>query len=174
MTPLTIRPVRVGDDDIILGIIASTGSFTPTEVGTALELVDEALEQGEASGYLVDVLEDAGTPVGYVCFGPTPLTEGTWDLYWIAVERAGQGKGYGRHLLAHTESEVRRRGGRLLLIETSSQESYGATIRFYERGGYTLEARIRNFYRPGDDKLVFARELENAPTPLERPDADES
>ena len=164
--------MQPGDRETIHWIVASTGSFTPAEIETALELVDEALETGEASGYLVYVLEDAGIAVGYVCIGPTPLTDGTWDLYWIAVERAGQGKGYGRHLVAYTEAEVRRRGGRLLLIETSSQESYGATVGFYERTGYTLVARIPNFYHIGDDKLVFAKELENAPTRIERTDAE--
>ncbi len=163
MTPLTIRPVRPGDRDPIHRIVASTGNFTPVEIDTALELVDAALAEGEASGYLVYLLEDAGVPVGYVCFGPTPLTEGTWDLYWIAVQKAGHGRGYGRQLLAFTESDVRRRGGRLLLIETSSQESYGATIGFYHRTGYDLVARIPNFYRPGDDKLIFAKELEREP-----------
>ena len=57
------------------------------------------------------------------------------------------------------EADVRRGGGRLLLIETSSQESYGSTIRFYERAGYELVARIPGYYRPGDDKLVFAKSL---------------
>lgn len=173
MSTLSIRPVQAGDADAIRRILASTGNFTRVEVDTALELVHEALEQGEASGYLVYVLRDAGLPVGWTCFGPTPLTEGTWDLYWIAVERAGQGKGYGRQLLAHAESEVLQRGGRLLLIETSSQESYGATVGFYERTGYTLVARIPNFYRPGDDKLIFAKELETAPGARRRADAEE-
>jgi len=170
MTPLSIRPVQRGDRDTIHWIVASTGNFSPVEVETALELVDAALAEGEASGYLVYLLEDAGLPVGYVCFGPTPLTQGTWDLYWIAVERSGQGKGYGRHLLAYTEAEVRHRGGRLMLIETSSQESYGATVAFYERTGYDLVARIPGFYRPGDDKLIYAKELE--PEPREGGGAD--
>jgi len=161
MTPLSIRPVQPGDRETIHWIVASTGNFTPVEIETALELVDAALGQGDASGYLVYVLEDTGVPAGYACFGPTPLTEGTWDLYWIAVEKAGQGKGYGRHLLAFAESEVRHRGGRLLLIETSSQEGYAATVGFYQRTGYTLVARIPGFYRPGDDKLIYAKELES-------------
>lgn len=88
-----------------------------------------------------------------------PLTDGTYDLYWIAVDPQTQGSGYGRALLRFAEDDVLQRGGRLLLIETSSQESYGATIRFYEKSGYPLVARIKGFYRPGDDKLIFAKEL---------------
>ncbi len=169
-----IRPVRPRDRGAIQRIVESTGNFTPLETATALELVDEALARGESSGYLVYVLVDEGRTVGYVCIGPTPLTLGTWDLYWIAVERTGQGRGYGQRLLAYAEDEVHRRGGRLLLIETSSQESYGATIRFYERAGYRLEARIRNFYKPGDDKLVFARDLDQGSSTPEGNDAGES
>lgn len=156
---MTIRPLEPADRDRIREIVESTGNFTPAERETALEVVDAALATGEASGYLVHVLEDDGVVLGYVGYGPTPLTRGTWDLYWIAVDRAAQGRGAGRALIAFAENDIQHRGGRLLLIETSSQESYGATIHFYERAGYDLEARIRNFYQPGDDKLVFAKEL---------------
>ncbi len=154
-----VRPLEARDRGRIAEIVRATGKFSPAECDVALELVDEALARGEESGYLVHVFEDEGKVQGYVCFGPTPLTQGTWDLYWIAVDPESQGRGAGRALLAFAEDSVRRRGGRLLLIETSSQESYGATVRFYERAGYTLEARIRDFYKPGDDKLVFVRQL---------------
>ncbi len=156
---MDIRPLESRDRERIAAIVAATGNFTPEECAVALEVVDEALAAGDEAGYFVHVLEDQGTVLGYVCYGPTPLTRGTWDLYWIAVDPAAQGRGAGRALLGFAESDVQRRGGRLLLIETSSQESYGATIRFYERAGYALEARIHNFYKPGDDKLVFAKEL---------------
>ncbi len=88
-----------------------------------------------------------------------PLTQGAYDLYWIAIDPAFQGRGFGSHLLSYVETDVLRRGGRMILIETSSQESYGATIRSYEHSGYQLVARIKNFYRVGDDKLVFSKEL---------------
>jgi ribosomal protein S18 acetylase RimI-like enzyme len=110
------------------------------------------------------VLDDADPREvrGFVCFGPAPLTDGTFDLYWIAVDPVFQGRGYGARLLRFAEDDVRRRGGRLLLIETSSQEAYGATTRFYERSGYGLVARIPEFYRAGDDKLIFAKRVEKA------------
>jgi ribosomal protein S18 acetylase RimI-like enzyme len=156
-----IRPVLSSDRGRIQEIVRSSGYFKQVEVATALELVDDALARGETSGYIVEVLESGTDHAvhGYVCYGPTPLTEGTYDLYWIAVDQAARGRGFGQRLLRHVESEVSRRGGRLLLIETSSQESYGSTQRFYEAGGYELAARIRNFYRVGDDKLVFLKEL---------------
>jgi ribosomal protein S18 acetylase RimI-like enzyme len=160
---MPIRPLRHDDRASVERILVSTGHFTPVEIATALELVDAWLTSGASSGYLTYVLDLSpdsarGEVRGYTCFGPTPLTDGTYDLYWIAVGAEWQGQGYGRHLLEFAESEVRRLGGRLLLIETSSQELYGGTIRFYERNGYPLLARIPNFYREGDDKLVFGKE----------------
>ena len=140
-------------------MVAAVGVFSPVEVETAMELVDEWLAKGEASDYLIHVVEDGGAVRGYVCYGPTPLTEGTYDLYWIAVDPASQGKRYGQRLLAFAEADMRRRRGRLVLIETSSQDKYAATARFYERAGYELVSRIRGFYRVGDDKLTFAKEL---------------
>jgi ribosomal protein S18 acetylase RimI-like enzyme len=160
MTPI-VRPLAAADRKRIDEILRSSANFTPVEVTTALELVDEALAKGEASGYIIEVVEsDAARGVdGYVCYGPTPMTDGTYDLYWIAVDEAIQGRGLGQLLLRRAESEVLRRGGRLLLIETSSKESYGATQRFYDRAGYELTARIQDFYRVGDDKLVFVKRL---------------
>ena len=155
-----IRPLVTADRETVRQILEATGSFTAEELGIALELIEEWIERGEASGYITSVIEESSEHVrGYVCYGPTPLTDGTFDLYWIAVESTAQGKGYGQQLLRHAEADVHQRGGRLLLIETSSQESYGSTIRFYERAGYELVARIPGYYRPGDDKLVFAKSL---------------
>jgi len=161
---LGIRPLRARDRPAVARILESTGNFTPTEIATALELVDAWLATGALSGYFCDVLDtsphdDHGDVKGYVCYGPTPLTESTFDLYWIAVDRASQGSGFGRLLVEHAERAVRAQNGSLLLIETSSQESYGSTIHFYERAGYTLVARVPNFYHAGDDKLIFAKSL---------------
>ena len=161
-TELNIRRLERSDRPFIEKIVISSRKFNDVEVATALELVDEALARGEESGYLFAVLEygkrDRAVQ-GYACYGPVPLTQGAYDLYWIVVDPASQGKGFGGYLLRYVETDVLRLGGRMILIETSSQESYGATIRFYEHSGYHLAARIRNFYRVGDDKLVFQKEL---------------
>jgi ribosomal protein S18 acetylase RimI-like enzyme len=155
---MKLRPIHFADRDRLLEIVTATGNFTPAEIGVAMEVIDDLL--GGDEGYRATVAEDiAGTVVGYECHGPTPLTQGTWDLYWIAVDPQAQGGGYGRALLRSAEQDVIAHGGRLLLIETSSQESYAATIRFYERSGYPLVARLKNYYRLGDDKLIFGREL---------------
>jgi ribosomal protein S18 acetylase RimI-like enzyme len=152
----------------VFRILESAGNFTPEEVGTALELIDEWLDLGEHSGYLTYVLdakdEQVSEVLGYVCFGPTPLTESTYDLYWIAVDKLKHRGGVGKRLLKFAEEETVRRGGRMLLIETSSQETYGGTIQFYEKTGYELVGKIKEYYKPGDDKLIFAKKLQ-APLP---------
>src|SRR3954471_21865832 len=158
-----IRPLVAADRSGVFRILENAGNFTPEEVGTALELIDEWLELGEHSGYLTYVLdaqtEEGSEVLGYVCFGPTPLTESTHDLYWIAVDKSKHRGGVGKRLMKFAEEEVWRRGGKMLLIETSSQETYGGTIQFYERTGYLLTGKIEDYYRPGDDKLIFAKKL---------------
>ena len=159
----TIRPLVAADRSGVFRILENAGNFTPEEVATALELIDEWLELGEHSGYLTYVLEaqteDGSEVLGYVSFGPTPLTESTYDLYWIAVDKSKHRGGVGKRLMKFTEEETLRRGGKMLLIETSSQETYGGTIQFYERAGYELVGKIPEYYKPGDDKLVFAKKL---------------
>jgi ribosomal protein S18 acetylase RimI-like enzyme len=143
-------------------MVISSGVFNDVEIATALELVDEALEEGEESGYIFAVLETGHTNTqvrGYACYGPVPLTQGVYDLYWIVVHPVSQGTKLGHHLLQYVEQDVLNRGGRMILIETSSREMYVTAVRFYERRGYHLAARIRNFYKVGDDKLVFQKEL---------------
>jgi ribosomal protein S18 acetylase RimI-like enzyme len=158
-----IRPLVAADRSGVFRILENAGNFTPAEVGIALELIDEWLELGEHSGYLTYVLEardpEKSEVLGYVCFGPTPLTESTFDLYWIAVDKSKHRGGVGKRLLKFSEEEVVRRGGRMLLIETSSQETYGGTIQFYERTGYELVGKIPEYYKPDDDKLIFAKRL---------------
>lgn len=153
-----IRPVQAVDRERVREILVSTARFTRQEVGWAMELVDLAL-QGR-SEYSTHVLEDDdGLIQGYVLFGPTPMTEGVYDLYWIAVDPKRQGQGFGQLLLRFVENEVRRQAGRMLLIETSSKRSYAPTIRFYQQAGYREISRIKDFYRIEDDKVVFCKHL---------------
>ncbi len=172
----TIRPLVASDRDGVIRILENAGNFTIAEVETALELIDEWIQLGEESGYLTYILEssddDAIGVLGYICFGHTPLTESTYDLYWIAVDKSKHRGGVGKRLLRFAEEEVARRGGKLLLIETSSQETYGGTIQFYERTGYEMVGRVDEYYKPGDHKLIFAKRLgqsANAETVVAQP-----
>jgi len=158
---IVIRPMRVGDKPLILAAIRDTGMFTDAEHDVALELIDIFLNKKDQKDYIIHVAECEGVACGYVCFGPTPATEGTFDLYWIAVSPKLHNLGIGRRLLRFTESEVARLGGRLLIIETSSQEKYAPTQAFYMRNNYALEARIKDFYKHGDDRLIFTKRLDS-------------
>jgi ribosomal protein S18 acetylase RimI-like enzyme len=99
----------------------------------------------------------AGETVGWICYGPTPCTMGTYDIYWIGVSPAWQGKGIGRVLTAFAEQAIRDRGGRLFVVETSGRESYTPTRRFYEALGYEIAASIPDFYGPGDPRVIFIK-----------------
>jgi len=163
-TVVKIRPVEPKDRDRIHDILVGVARFTEDEVKCAAELVDLALEHPERGEYFVYVLDDHDSGPnrmvqGYVCYGPTPLTDGVFDLYWIAVDPKHQGQGFGQLLLRFVENEVRRQRGRMLLIETSSKESYAPTLRFYARSGYDEISRIKDFYRIEDDKVVFCKKL---------------
>jgi ribosomal protein S18 acetylase RimI-like enzyme len=160
---MNIRPLKPLDRDRINDILIATARFTEEEVKCAMELVDKAIHEPEKGEYIVHVIEesDSDTPCvhGYVCFGATPMTDGVFDLYWIAVDPRRQGQGVGQVLLRFVENEVRKQRGRMLLIETSSKESYGPTLRFYQRSGYDEISRIKDFYRVEDDKIVFCKKL---------------
>ena len=153
------RPLEPEDRDAVACILERVRIFSEQEQKIALELIDAWLKSGEASDYVCWVLADQAGVRGYVCLGPTPMTDGTFDLYWIAVDPTAQGCGYGQALIELAEHEARARGGRLLLIETASHDAYASTIRFYERAGYELVSTIRDFYKKGDDKLTFAKAL---------------
>ena len=161
---MKIRPAERRDRDRIHEVLIATGRFNADEVRCAIDLVDQALDHPERGEYLIHVLEDPDSGPrkmiqGYVCFGATPLADGVFDLYWIAVDPKRQGNGFGQVLLKFVENEVRRQRGRMLLIETSSKESYAPTVRFYQRSGYDEISRIKDFYRIEDDKVVFCKKL---------------
>jgi GNAT superfamily N-acetyltransferase len=154
-----IRPLRRDDREVLRSIVAGTGMFTGDEVDIAVELMDVALDKPAQRDYVIRVAEEEGRVVGYYCIGPTPATEGTFDLYWIVVDVRAQGHGAGRALEEHAVALTKEMGGRLLVAETSSQPKYGGTRDFYLRRGYSEAARIREYYRPGDDLVVYAKYL---------------
>ncbi len=138
-------------------ILVATGAFNPAEVDCALELLNLVLDDPAQKDYLVAVAEEEGKVAGYVLYGPVPLTEGNFDIYWIATDPEVQGKGLGRQLLAFAEADARLNGARLICLETSSQGGYERTRRFYDRAGYIQESCIRDFYKPGDDRLTYVK-----------------
>jgi ribosomal protein S18 acetylase RimI-like enzyme len=141
----------------VRNICTSTGFFREDEIDVAVELVQEALDTGqEKSGYYFLFAMDDESTCGFVCFGPTPCTIGTFDLYWIVVDDNYRGKGVGLELLRQTENMLKQLKARKLYIETSSTDKYLPTRKFYQKAGYTEEARLKDFYLPGDDKVIYS------------------
>jgi GNAT superfamily N-acetyltransferase len=139
-------------------LIAASGDvFHREERAIALELLEERLARGAKSGYWFFLAERGGELLGYANWGPVPLTRRSFDLYWIVVAPVEQGKGLGRSLLERVERGVAARGGGNLYIETSSRPEYARTRRFYREAGYTRIAKLRDFYAPGDHKLMFCK-----------------
>ncbi|WP_395851615.1 GNAT family N-acetyltransferase [Cystobacter fuscus] len=124
----------------------------------AIELVDLALQPNNPD-YKILVADRDGTLVGYVCYGPTPMTEGTYDLYWIASDPQVRGQGVGASLVSGMEADLRRRTARIIRVETSATEAYGPTRGFYASMKYTEEARIRDFYKVGDDLIILTKRV---------------
>jgi ribosomal protein S18 acetylase RimI-like enzyme len=195
-TPLPTDPAAIRE------IVASTGFFHDHEIAVAVELIDERLARGLASEYHFLFAEEvppgsvgqasrlpagqrpAPHVFGYACFGPIACTQGSFDLYWIAVHDSQRGRGLGRALLAETERRIAAGApsadspcatgglsgeaaparaslirGRRIYIETSSQPKYEPTRAFYLKCGYREEARFEGFYAEGDDKVVYVKRL---------------
>ena len=133
--------------------------FSGEEVNIALELIDMVLQVPGQKDYVVNVYERNGTVLGYYCVGPTPATVGTFDMYWIAVTPSAHGQGVGTVLNTHAEQLIADRGGRLIIVETSSRPAYESTRAFYRRREYVELARIRGYYRPDDDLVVYGKFL---------------
>lgn len=154
---------RPADAEAVERLVAATGFFRPREIAIARELVEERLTRGaEASGYRFLLADDARGLAGYVCFGPIDGTEGSFDLYWIAVRPDRRGRGLGRALLAGAEARIAAAGGRRVYIETSTTERYAPTRAFYAACGYRLEAELPDFYAPGDGKAFYVKVLDRS------------
>lgn len=156
---LKIRLMTVEDKPAIMRILRNMPEFKPDEVAVAEEILDSYLRDSIKSGYHIYIAETDSLVTGYICYGPTPLTQNTWDIYWVAVAPDRQSQGIGKYLLATAETTIKESHGEMAIIETSSTPEYEATRYFYLAQGYELTCRIPDFYAKGDDKLIFVKRL---------------
>ncbi len=149
-----IRPVRADDLPALKRVIDGTGLF-PSDM---LDDMIGGFLKGEEPDQFWLTLDDGG-PVAVAYYTPERMTEGTWNLLLIAVHPDRQGQGIGAMLQGHVERQLAARGERILLVETSGLPEFERTRNFYRKLGYGEEARIRDFYKQGEDKIVFRKAL---------------
>jgi Acetyltransferases len=191
--PLRLGGLARGHRERVAEILRDTRAFSEEEVLVGMELFDDVFAddaQRPPAGHLSPtavprrpaaseysqepdyVFLGAFTPeddlVGYACYGPTPGASRTYDLYWIAVHPSAHGAGIGTALLTEVERRLQRRHARMLVVETSSRSDYGNTRGFYGKRGYAESARVREFYAPGDDRVIFTKRLQDSPDGGER------
>ena len=156
LTAPVLRHLTAADRGRIEEITRAVGVFRDEEVPVALEVFD-----GAAAGspdYQAVGAEVEGRLAGWICWGPTPCTLGTFDLYWMAVDPRHHGFGVGTALIADMEQRLVG-AARLVVVETAGRPDYAPTRAFYEARGYRRAAVIPDFYAPGDDQVVYTKRL---------------
>jgi ribosomal protein S18 acetylase RimI-like enzyme len=155
---MIVRSMIAQDKPAVMRILHNTPEFKPEEVDLAEEVIDDYLsDPGPGSGYFILVADHEDAPAGYVVFGPVPITDRVWELYWFAVDRSVRGKGIGRTLWETAEEYIIKAGARIIVLETSSKAEYDRTNLFYDRAGYKEVGRIKDFYEIGDDQITYAK-----------------
>jgi len=139
-------------------ILRDAGVFNAQEIDCCLELARQTLN-GEDIYYWI-LAEEDGQLLGLICYGPVSLTDCTYDLYWILRSPEGKSRGVASALLKASEEDLRQRKARLYCLNTSGTAPYKPAHEFYQRSGFKLTARIPEYYRPGDDLLIFTKRIE--------------
>jgi ribosomal protein S18 acetylase RimI-like enzyme len=154
-----IRPTTVEDTPSLLKLTEETSVFKPREIQALDEVLSDYHAENRDHGHVSVTYEEDGQILGFAYYAPAAMTDRTWYLYWIAVTRAIHGKGLGGQLLRHAEEDIRRLGGRVLFIETSSLPHYEPTRGFYLKHGYEITGTLRDYYADGDDMVVFRKRM---------------
>ncbi len=162
---MNIRSLVEKDRARLLSMLIKTRAFTSAEIDVAMELIDIVLKDRNQKDYRIDcMVDDEDQTIGYICFGAAPMTEGTFDLYWIAVDPDSQEKGVGSELLKFLEKHLKGEGGRMILADTSTIPQYEKTRKFYLKNGFEEAAVIRDYYYPGNDRVTFCKKLNDGIT----------
>lgn len=159
--PPTLRDLDRPDRAALEALVRAVELFSDAEKDVAMEVLDAHLADPGRDYHALGAFSPGDVLLGYACYGPTPCTDGTWDLYWIAVAGEARDRGIGTLLMAEVERRIAERRGRMVLIETSSRPEYTPTRSFYERRGYAVVARVPDFYSTGDDRMIFVRSFDH-------------
>ena len=154
-----LRQLHATDRARIEEITRAVGLFREDEIPVALEVFDDAVRISSSDAPYVALGADVdGRLAAWICWGPTPCTLGTYDLYWMAVDPSVQGSGIGTALITEME-RILKGTARLIVVETAGRADYAATRGFYEARGYRAAATIPDFYAPGDDQVVYVKKV---------------
>jgi len=155
-----IRKLEPKDRPVIEKILIDTAIFNEEEIKVALELINIYLNDNEQTDYNIIVyVNEMNIPLGYICFGKTPMTVATYDMYWIAVDPAHHNNGIGKKMVEQLECIVKSLNGKLIIVETSSREEYKNTRMFYIKLDYKELSRIENYYKNNDDLIIYGKYL---------------
>jgi ribosomal protein S18 acetylase RimI-like enzyme len=154
-----IRQARPEDKEPVMMILKETKFFRPEELRVAEEVFDDALSGDCEGDYQSFVAREEHKMIGWICFGPTPCTSGTFDIYWVVVAPAHQNQGAGTSLVNYATTIIKDLGGRMITVDTSGSQRYLSTRRFYETLGYRKESCIKDFYAVGDDKIIYIKRI---------------
>ncbi len=156
-----IRSTTPDDTTALLALAEATGLFESSHLEELAQILNQHFSDGtDSQGMWLSDYDNELVGIAYVA--PERMTEGTWNLYLIAIHPQHQRQGRGTALLHHVEQMLTESGERVLLVETSGVEDFEYVRAFYRKSGYDEEARIRDFYKTGDDKIIFRKVLEKA------------
>jgi ribosomal protein S18 acetylase RimI-like enzyme len=122
------------------------------------DMISDYLNNPETEEVWFTSIQD-NKPISIGYCAPEQLTDRTFNLYAIGVQENLQGRGIGKEMMNFIEEYLRGRGNRVLIVETSSMPEFDLTRAFYHKIGYTQEAIIRDFWKEGDDKVIFWKKL---------------
>ena len=151
--------LRPSDGAAVRHLVSDAKVFSPTEVGWAVELVDETTKRGPAAGYHFLFADGPDGLDGYTCFGPIDGTDNRFDLYWIVVSPKAQGRGLGKRLLAESMTAARKLDAVHMFIDTSTRADYAPARALYQALGFVHMGTLVDFYADGDGKALFGRKL---------------
>lgn len=156
---ITITAISPPDRKPLIRLCTMQKNFNAQEIEVAIEVIDDALDPTKNDYQILKASTASGELVGFICYGAIPLTDQRFDLYWIAVDSGHGRQGIGKLLLNEMEKRLRTHSPAHIYVDTSSTPGYEAARAFYEKNGYRVAATLPDFYRTGDDKVIFVKKI---------------